>query len=381
MPAVRDFARKFGLVLKAFNLSRGRLAQTVGIDKSVVSRWASGATVPTDHNLSLLTQAVMRHKADFGRADWDFDVEAFAARLGLATSAIAPGLATTKAAPKPVPPAQEIRYIRARDGVRLALASVGSGPVVIKTSNWMNHVERNFDNPIWSELFARIASTHRLIHYDGRGIGLSDWTVDTISFEAFLGDLEAVVEASGAARVSLLGVSMGAATAMAYAAKYPDRVDKMVLHGSFAIGRRRRLTNSDAEKAELFLSLLRNGWGTPDSAFMKAFACVYFPHAPTGDLGWFVELQNKSATPENAVRIREACDALDVSSDLGRIEAETLVLHSRNDLVVPFDQGRAVAAAIPRARFVPLDTDNHVITPADPTWPRFIEAIERHLSE
>jgi len=290
-------------------------------------------------------------------------------------------------APAPAPtaltakaPPQDIRFIKARDGVRLAMASTGSGPVLVKPSNWMNHVERDFDNPIWSSLFARLATNRRLIRYDGRGIGLSDWTVDEVSFEAFVGDLEAVIEASGAKKVSLLGASMGGATAMAYAARHPERVERLILHGCFAIGRRRRRTNVDVEKAELFLSLLRNGWGTTDSAFMKAFACVYFPQAPTSDLGWFVELQNRSATASNAVRVREACDLLDVSPELGRITAPTLVLHSTGDLVVPMDQGRSVAAAIPDARFVPLDSANHVLTPADPAWPRFVEAIEHHLA-
>lgn len=275
---------------------------------------------------------------------------------------------------------QEIAFVRAADGVRLAYGSVGKGPVVVKASNWMNHVETDFRNPIWAELFTRIASTHRLIHYDGRGAGLSDWKVDEISFEASVGDLETIVEASGAERVSLLGMSMGAATAMAYAARHPHRVDKLVLHGSFAVGRRRRLSNADAEKAELLLSLMRNGWGTTDSAFMRAFACLYFPHVPMQDLGWFVDLQNRSATAENATRVRDACDNLDVSGELEGIAASTLVLHSRADLVVPLDQGRAVAAAIPGARFVPLDTENHLVMPTDPAWPRFIEAIERHLA-
>jgi len=83
MAAIADFAHKFGLVLKACNLSRGRLAQTVGIDKSVVSRWASGVQMPTDHNLTLLTEAVGRHRPGFARADWELASQAFAARLGL----------------------------------------------------------------------------------------------------------------------------------------------------------------------------------------------------------------------------------------------------------------------------------------------------------
>jgi pimeloyl-ACP methyl ester carboxylesterase/transcriptional regulator with XRE-family HTH domain len=375
MAAAADFAQKLDLVLKALNLSRGRLAQTLGVDKSVVSRWVSGATLPTDNNMSLLTEAVARHRSDFGRLDWELDAIAFAARLGVTR----PKARVSDDAAR-LGRQQTVAFTQASDGVKLAYGSVGHGPVVVKASNWMNHVETDFDNPIWAELFAGIVRTHRLIHYDGRGIGLSDWQVDEVSFEAFVRDLEAVIDASGAKRVSLLGVSMGGATAMAYAARHPERVEKLILHGTFATGRRRRRTNVDAEKAELFLSLMRNGWGTADSAFMKAFACLYFPRASTGDLGWFVELQNRSANASNAVRIRDACDALDVADQLASVTASTLVTHSRSDLVVPMEQGRAVAAAIPGARFVALDTDNHLVMPDDPAWPRFIDAVERHLA-
>ena len=372
MAAVRDFARKFALVLKAFNLSRGRLAQTVGIDKSVVSRWASGTTVPTDHNLSLLTQAVMRHKADFGRADWDLDVEAFAARLGLAPPA-----------PATVPPApageQRIAFCRAPDGVRLAYATVGAGPPIVKTANWLNHLEYDWESPIYRGLFRGLAAERTLVRYDARGNGLSDWEVERIDFEAFVADLETVMDAAGIKRAPVFCMSQGCAVAIAYAVRHPERVSHLILHGGFAVGPLRR-SPEVAEQTRAMMHLIRTGWGTDNPAFRQMFTSLFFPDGTKEVFDSFNELQRVCISPENAFRIREAVGNIDVRDLLPKVKVPTLVTHSRGDAVASWELGRAMAAEIPGARFVTLQSKNHALLDSEPAHARLLEEIRGFLS-
>jgi pimeloyl-ACP methyl ester carboxylesterase/transcriptional regulator with XRE-family HTH domain len=386
MAAVREFARKFDLVLKAFNLSRGRLAQTVGIDKSVVSRWASGATVPTDHNLSLLTQAVMRHKADFGRADWDLDVEAFAARLGLVAPAAAAPAASSGAAP-PGPPGptvpageQRIAFCRAPDGVRLAYATVGAGPPIVKTANWLNHLEFDWESPIYRGLFRGLAAERTLVRYDARGNGLSDWDVERIDFEAFVTDLETVMDAAGIGRAPVFCMSQGCAVAIAYAVRHPERVSHLILHGGFAVGPLRRSPDV-AEQTRAMMHLIRTGWGTDNPAFRQMFTSLFFPDGTKEVFDSFNELQRVCISPENAFRIREAVGNIDVRDLLPKVKVPTLVTHSRGDAVASYELGRAMAAEIPGARFVTLQSKNHALLDSEPAHARLLEEIRGFLAD
>ncbi|MCC8430305.1 alpha/beta fold hydrolase [Reyranella aquatilis] len=379
MAAVRDFARKFDLVLKAFNLSRGRLAQTVGIDKSVVSRWASGATVPTDHNLSLLTQAVMRHKADFGRADWDLDVEAFAARLGVAAHAPA----ASEALPSgPAAPAREqrIAFCRASDGVRLAYATVGAGPPIVKTANWLNHLEYDWESPIYRGLFRGLAAERTLVRYDARGNGLSDWEVGRIDFEAFVTDLETVMDAAGIKRAPVFCMSQGCAVAVAYAVRHPERVSHLILHGGFAVGPLRR-SPEVAEQTRAMMHLIRTGWGTDNPAFRQMFTSLFFPDGTKEVFDSFNELQRICISPENAFRIREAVGNIDVRDLLPKVKVPTLVTHSRGDAVASWELGRAMAAEIPGARFVTLQSKNHALLDGEPAHARLLDEIGNFLAD
>ena len=381
MAAVRDFARKFDLVLKAFNLSRGRLAQTVGIDKSVVSRWASGTTVPTDHNLSLLTQAVARHKPDFGRIDWDLDLEAFAARLGIAAPAAAPGAASsTPAAPAAAPVTeQRIAFCRAPDGVRLAYATVGTGPPIVKTANWLNHLEYDWESPIYRGLFRGLAAERTLVRYDARGNGLSDWEVERIDFEAFVTDLETVMDAAGIKRAPVFCMSQGCAVAIAYAVRHPERVSHLILHGGFAVGPLRRSPDVAAQTRAM-MHLIRTGWGTDNPAFRQMFTSLFFPDGTKEVFDSFNELQRICISPENAFRIREAVGNIDIRALLPKVKVPTLVTHSRGDAVAPWELGRAMAAEIPGARFVTLQSKNHALLDNEPAHARLLEEIAAFLA-
>jgi len=282
--------------------------------------------------------------------------------------------------PHPMSDTQDVTFCRTADGVSLAVASVGQGEPLVKAANWLTHVEYDWESPVWSQLLHRLAERHRLIRYDGRGNGLSDRDVDDISFDAFVRDLASVVEAASLQRAALLGISQGAAVAIAYAVQHPDRISKLVLHGGYAQGRNKRGSPADAEMARAFIAIMRQGWGDEHSAFMRAFSSVYLPTGSPEQIKWFCDLQRITTSAENAVRIRSACDDIDVVDLLPRVKVPTLVFHSRNDSVAPLEQGRLIAAAIPGARFVTLESDNHMVLPGEPAWLKLVSEIESFLS-
>jgi pimeloyl-ACP methyl ester carboxylesterase/DNA-binding winged helix-turn-helix (wHTH) protein len=274
---------------------------------------------------------------------------------------------------------QDIHFCTAPDGTRIAYAEVGSGLPLVKTANWLSHLEYDWQSPVWKHLLHALAANHRLIRYDARGNGLSDWEVNEISLEAFVHDLESVVEATGLQRFDLLGMSQGCAVSIAYAVRHPERVRHLVLYGGFARGKRRRGSSRDMEQSDALLTLMRQGWGQENPAFRQIFTSLFFPGGTAEQMQWFNDLQRITTSPENAVRIRQAVDDIDVSELLPQVKAPALVLHCRNDAVHPFDEGRRLAAGIPGARFVALEGSNHVILESDPAWPRFIEEISNFL--
>jgi pimeloyl-ACP methyl ester carboxylesterase/DNA-binding winged helix-turn-helix (wHTH) protein len=302
--------------------------------------------------------------------------------VGKVAEAIEPVTAavTAEGQPPRAPVLQHaIHFCTASDGVRIAYAEVGAGAPLIKAANWLNHLEYDWESPVWSHLLRELAAGHRLIRYDARGNGLSDWEVDDISFEAFARDLESVVEATGIDRFALLGISQGCAVSIAYAVRYPQRVSHLVLYGGFARGRRKRGSPQEIEQADALLTLMRQGWGQENPAFRQIFTSLFMPGATPEQGHWFNQLQQKTTSPENAVRIRRAVDEIDVTDLLPRVTVPTLVLHCRSDAVQPFEQGRTLAAGIRGARFVALEGHNHMILEGDPAWPRFRDEIKTFL--
>jgi pimeloyl-ACP methyl ester carboxylesterase/DNA-binding winged helix-turn-helix (wHTH) protein len=275
---------------------------------------------------------------------------------------------------------QEISFCRTADNINIAYAAVGSGPVLVKAANWLTHLEYDWESPVWSPLLQRLAEKNRLVRYDGRGNGLSDRDVKEISLNGFVRDLEAVTEAAKVPPFAILGISQGAAIAIAYAVAHPEMVTKLVLYGGYAVGRNKRGSADEADKARVFLSLLRHGWGDPHSVFMRAFSSVFIPNGSPEQIKWLAELQRKTTTPENAARIRNACDDIEVAELLPRVQVPTLVLHSRHDNVVPLEQGRSLAASIQNARFVTLESDNHILLAGEPAWERFLDEVENFLA-
>jgi DNA-binding winged helix-turn-helix (wHTH) protein len=292
----------------------------------------------------------------------------------LPAAAAAPGL------PDSGSRVQEITFCRTKDGVGLALACAGQGPPLVGIPSWLSHLEYDWQGPLRGPLWHFLAGRFRLVRYDGRGLGLSDRNVTDISLATFERDLEAVVDALALRRYALFGISQGASTAIAHAVRYPERVSRMVLVGGFARGRNKR-ADKDAILAKAFLDIMREGWGEEDSVLLGIFSSLYSPGASPEQMKWHARLQRACASAETAVKLRSACDNVDIADLLPKVSVPTLVLHSRHDKAVPFEEGRRLAGSIENAKFVSLQSENHVPLAGEPAWPALLHAVAGFLSE
>ena len=274
----------------------------------------------------------------------------------------------------------KVNYCRAPDGVRLAYATMGSGSPLVKTANWINHLEFDWQNPDLHHLYTSLARDFTLLRYDARGNGLSDWDVDDISLDAWVRDLETVVDAAGLDRFPLLGLSQGCAISVAFAVRHPERVTHLVLYGGFARGAYRRAKNhSELQQAKALATLIRTGWGSESPVFRQLFSSLFMPGGTPEQLQRFAERQRKTTSAECAYRFFETTRSLDVSELLSRVNVPTLVMHKRDDQVQPFESGRELAAGIPGARFVALPGQNHMPLSQDPETGRMLEEIRLFL--
>jgi pimeloyl-ACP methyl ester carboxylesterase/DNA-binding CsgD family transcriptional regulator len=271
---------------------------------------------------------------------------------------------------------QRIRYVRTGDGVQLAWAEAGTGPVLIKAANWMTHLEYEWESPVWRHWIRFFSNHFRYIRHDERGCGMTDWNVGDLSFERWIEDLEAVVAAAAPQEpFALLGISQGGATCVAYAARHPERVAKLVLYGAYARG---PLHRGDPDRERLYTAmtdLVRLGWGSDNPAFRQVFTSRFIPGGSDEQIGWFNDLCRKTTSPEIAARLLESRHKINVTALLDQVKTPTLVLHSRGDDVVPISEGHILAAGIAGAQFIELDSKNHVLLETEPAWERFCNEV------
>jgi DNA-binding winged helix-turn-helix (wHTH) protein/pimeloyl-ACP methyl ester carboxylesterase len=275
---------------------------------------------------------------------------------------------------------QEIRYCTTSDGVRLAYATTGNGPPLVKASNWLTHLDFEWGSPIWRHWYEAFSVHHRLVRYDERGNGMSQRDVPDVSFDTWVRDLETVVDAAGLDRFPLLGISRGGPIAIEYAVKHPERVTQLVLYGAFAVGMKHVGTPEQLEARRAFTSLLRLGWGLRNPAFCKTFTCRFIPEATPEHEQWFDELQRVSTSPENAARLMERDGDIDVRPLLSQVKTPTLVVHCDRDHAVLPERGRLLAAGIPGARYVSLPSANHLMLEDEPAWSLFLEELGLFLN-
>jgi DNA-binding winged helix-turn-helix (wHTH) protein/alpha-beta hydrolase superfamily lysophospholipase len=275
---------------------------------------------------------------------------------------------------------QEIRYCTTSDGVRLAYATIGSGPPLVKASNWLTHLDFEWGSPIWRHWWSALSLHHRVIRYDERGNGMSQRDVPDVSFDTWVCDLETVVDAAGLDRFSLLGISRGGPIAIAYAVKHPERVTHLVLYGAFAVGLNHVGMAHELEARRALASLVRLGWGLNNPAFCRTFTCRFIPEGTPEHERWFDELQRVSTSPENAARLMMRDDDIDVRPLLPQVTTPTLVIHCDRDHAVAAERGRHIAAAIPNARYVSLPSANHLMLEEEPAWEMFLEELGLFLN-
>jgi DNA-binding winged helix-turn-helix (wHTH) protein/esterase/lipase len=274
---------------------------------------------------------------------------------------------------------QDIRFFTAKDGARIAYSITGKGPVILKAANWLNHLEFELKSPLWRHWLPILTGHNTLIRYDERGNGLSSWNVPDFSFEAWLRDFEQLAEEVKVERFTVLGISQGAAVAVWYAAKYPERVERLVLCGSFARGWMNRPIPGEVERRNALLTLVRLGWGKDNPAFRQMFTTIYMPDGTPEHQQWWNELQRVCTSPENAVQLMNAAGHINVVDLLPNVKCPTLVMHSSGDDAVPISEGRLVAARIPGAEFLELPSKNHIVIHSEPAWPIFVRELSRFM--
>jgi pimeloyl-ACP methyl ester carboxylesterase/DNA-binding CsgD family transcriptional regulator len=271
---------------------------------------------------------------------------------------------------------QKIRYVRTTDGIQLAWAEAGTGPTLIKAANWMTHLDFELESPVWRHWIRFLSDNYRYIRHDERGCGMTDWQVGDVSFERWVADLESVVNAADPKEpFVLLGISQGAATCVGYAIKHPERVSHLILYGGYARGPFRRNDPNREVLYSAMIDLVRLGWGSDNPTFRQVFTSRFFPGGTDEQLGWFNDLCLKTTSAEIAARLLESRASLDVQELLKDVRTPTLIMHSRYDDVVPISEGRILAAEIPEAQFVELDSKNHVLLESEPAWSRFCREI------
>ena len=280
------------------------------------------------------------------------------------------------ATPQPPRLAQDVRFCHGEDGVRIAYALTGSGTPLVKAANWMTHLGYDLDSPVWRHWLTALSAHHRLIRYDERGCGLSEWELPRFCFDDWVRDLELVVDDAGLETFPLLGISQGAAVAVAYAVRHPERMDRLILVGGYPLGRGARARTVDEKRAAaLDLELARVGWGKDDPAFRRVFAMQFLPEGTHQEWAEFDELQRRTTSPANAVKFLETFADIDIRDRAPDVACPTLILHSRDDHRVPFGCAQQLADLIPRSRLIPLPSRNHLLTGHETAWPMFVDEV------
>ena len=275
--------------------------------------------------------------------------------------------------------AQTVQYCTAPDGPRIAYACTGTGPPLVKAANWLNHLELDWISPMWGTLLNSLSEKHMLVRYDERGNGCSDWDVEDLGFEAFVRDLETVVDHLNLDRFPLIGISQGCAVSIEYACRHPKRVTRLILVGGYAAGWRPTADAQTQAEREAVITLVRAGWGQDNPAYRQLFSQTFFPTATPEELDWFNEFQRQTTCADNAVRFLETFADIDVRHRLPQINVPTLVIHSRDDQRVPIEKGIELAASIPGASMVTLDTSSHLPLAREPAMERMLSSIEAFL--
>jgi DNA-binding winged helix-turn-helix (wHTH) protein/pimeloyl-ACP methyl ester carboxylesterase len=358
----------------------GRL---ISRDELVEAVW--GGRIVSESTISARINAARRAVRDDGGSQ---AIIATVPRRGIKLVTAVETVGDARESARPVRPAaapdqreQRIQLCHSRDGTRIAFATFGSGPPLVRAGHWLTHLEHDWHSPVWQPFLDELGKDFSVTRYDQRGNGLSDWEPPSFTLDAFVEDLEAVVDRAGLDRFALYGVSQGAPIAAAYTARHPDRVSKLILHGGYVQGRLIRGDAREREQGQALLTLIRHGWGKAEGPIIQVFASMFIPGGTREQVMALTELQRMTTTAENAALLRAAFDQFDIGRILDGIRVSTLVMHARNDGVQPLDQGRHLAASIRNAEFTLLESANHVILSHEPAFAVLLRELRRFVYE
>ena len=354
-------------------------------------RWSELLAIdPTDEaaHVALINAGVERGDRAGALAQYDRLVATLDEQLGVPPG---PDAQAARAAATALPgwvdegaplPAQQVTFCHAADGVRLAYAVTGDGSPLVKAANWLTHLEYDWESALWRHWMRELTSRFRLLRYDERGCGLSDWNTTSFALDAWVDDLASVVDAAGYDRFPLLGVSQGAAVAIEYASRHPERVSALVIYGGYVHGPvARARTDEDRRVAEILPHLAELGWGTDEASFRQVFTSRFMPGGSRAQWDEFNELERRSTSPSNAARFMRAFAMIDVTEAAQKVACPTLVVHVRGDRMPPLHEGRLLASLVPGGRFVSLEGDNHILLEHEPAWRRFLDEMDQFLAD
>lgn len=275
---------------------------------------------------------------------------------------------------------QPVRFCSSFDGLRLAYTADGAGPPLARTTFYLNHLELDWQCPVWKPYLDELTGGHTLLRYDMRGFGLSYHDTPPQSLDAWVQDFESVVDAAGLDRFPVIGMCHGAAIAVEYAARHPERVSHLVVLGGYVRGGMRRARTAEERAArELLLKAVELGWGEDNEAFNQVWPTLLQPSSTLERLRALSEVQRKSSTRANAVALLRATGDIDISESAPKVRCPTLVFHTKQNRAAPFEEGRLLASLIPDAKLVALDGPNHVLTELEPAWGEFVRELRRFL--
>jgi pimeloyl-ACP methyl ester carboxylesterase len=294
---------------------------------------------------------------------------------------ITPSLGPASPAPTQDSPAQDVRYALSADGSAIAWSALGEGPPLMRAGHWLSHLEMDMKSTLWGPLIARLARNHRLLRYDLRGTGRSEREAPLTGIDLFAEDMAAVADAAGVDRMDIFAASQAGPVALRFAARWPDRVRRLIVVGGYAEGRVHRVSTDDSLDEETMLAMIRAGWGKADSPFMQAFSALFAPDATRAQRDELVRMQLSSATTETAVTLRRLIDRFNVTEDLARVRAPVLIFHAEGDAIHPLSQGLKLAAHLADARFVLLHSRSHMMLPQDPAWHVLMDRTQAFLAE
>lgn len=271
-----------------------------------------------------------------------------------------------------------IRFCNSSDHTKIAYLEIGEGLPILKTGNWLNDLSTDLENFIWKHFFAEFSKTNKITAFDQRGFGMSSKEVEDFSLETQTADIETIVSELNLESVCLFGFSNGAASAINFAARHPEKVCRLILHGS-AIGLGSNFNQIEDRNIKNFLQKVRTNW--EDENFQENCELKIFPGLSVQDSKTFSALRKNSCSAETAFQTLKTFFENDITETAKKIKCPTLIFHSMDDEIVPFSQAGLLSALIPDSKLILLDGKNHFLLENESAWREFVSETRSFLDE